>query len=88
MSATSKDRSAIFEAVENWRAAWERSDSRLATRDYAEDADWTNAFGVTCNSRAELESTLAHISRFRTSRREKIASLGKKSAACAPMSRW
>jgi uncharacterized protein (TIGR02246 family) len=56
-----EDRRAIFKAVENWRTAWERSDPGLATRDYAEDADWTNAFGVTCNSRAELESTLAHI---------------------------
>lgn len=58
---TGEDRRAIFKAVENWRAAWERSDSGLAIRDYAEDADWTNAFGVTCNSRAALESTLAHI---------------------------
>jgi uncharacterized protein (TIGR02246 family) len=58
---TGEDRRTIFEAVKNWRAAWQRSDPRLATQDYAEDADWTNAFGVTCNSRAELESTLAHI---------------------------
>lgn len=60
-SPTGEDTRAIFRAVENWRVAWQRNDSRLAAQDYAEDADWTNAFGVSCSSRAELEATLAHI---------------------------
>jgi uncharacterized protein (TIGR02246 family) len=58
---TSEDERAIVKAVEDWTAAWENGDWRLATQHYAADADWTNAFGVTCNSRAELEATLADI---------------------------
>lgn len=57
----SVDRKAIVEAVESWTVAWESGDWRLATEHYAEDADWTNAFGVTCKSRRELETALAHI---------------------------
>jgi uncharacterized protein (TIGR02246 family) len=58
---TSEDRRAMVEAVESWAAAWEHGDWRLATQYYAEDADWTNAFGVTCKSRGELEAALAKI---------------------------
>jgi uncharacterized protein (TIGR02246 family) len=60
-SVTIEDRGAIEKAVENWIVAWDRKDPRLATQDYAEDADWTNVFGVTCRSRAELEATLTKI---------------------------
>jgi uncharacterized protein (TIGR02246 family) len=58
---TSEDRKAIVEAVESWTAAWESGDWRLATHHYAKDADWTNAFGVNCKSRRELEATLKHL---------------------------
>lgn len=58
---TNEDRAAIEKAVENWIAAWERKDAHLASQDYAEDADWTNVFGVRCRSRAELETTLTRI---------------------------
>jgi uncharacterized protein (TIGR02246 family) len=60
-SRTTEDRAAIEKAVENWMAAWERKDPHLAVQDYAEDADWTNVFGVRCRSRAELEATLTQI---------------------------
>jgi uncharacterized protein (TIGR02246 family) len=60
-SRTTEDRAAIEKAVENWMAAWERKDPHLAVQDYAEDADWTNVFGVRCGSRAELEATLTQI---------------------------
>jgi uncharacterized protein (TIGR02246 family) len=42
-------------------AAWERQDAGLAVQDYADDADWTNVFGVRCRSRAELEGTITEI---------------------------
>jgi uncharacterized protein (TIGR02246 family) len=58
---SNEDRAAIEKAVENWMAAWERKDPHLAVQDYAEDADWTNVFGVRCRSRAELETTLTQI---------------------------
>jgi uncharacterized protein (TIGR02246 family) len=58
---TIEDQRAIEEAVENWIVAWEHKDPHLAAQDYAEDADWTNVFGVTCTSRAELEEALTQM---------------------------
>jgi uncharacterized protein (TIGR02246 family) len=58
---TSEDERAIMRATQSWTAAWEEGDWRLATQHYAADADWTNAFGVTCKNRNELEATLAEI---------------------------
>jgi uncharacterized protein (TIGR02246 family) len=56
---SAEDRRAVEEAVENWMKAWERRDPDLAVRDYAEETDWTNVFGVTCTSRAELRDFVA-----------------------------
>jgi uncharacterized protein (TIGR02246 family) len=58
---TIEDRRAVETAVENWMNAWARSDPDLAVRDYAEDADWTNVFGVTRTSRAELRAFVADL---------------------------
>jgi hypothetical protein len=58
---TNEDRKAIVGAVESWRTAWASGNWRLATPHYAEDADGTNAFGVNCNGRRELEATLEHL---------------------------
>jgi uncharacterized protein (TIGR02246 family) len=57
----SEDRLAVEKAVENWMSSWELKDARLAAQDYAEDADWTNVFGVTCKGRAEIEATVGEI---------------------------
>ena len=54
-----EDRRAVEAAVENWMNAWERRDPDLAVCDYAEKTDWTNVFGVTCTSRAELRTVVA-----------------------------
>jgi uncharacterized protein (TIGR02246 family) len=48
-------------AIENWRIAWNTGDAELAVRDYADDIDWTNAFGVRCRSRPELRATLERL---------------------------
>jgi hypothetical protein len=56
-----EDERAIARVVENWFTAWQRGDAELAVRDYADDADWTNVFGVRCKSRAELRATLTGI---------------------------
>lgn len=58
---TIEARRAVEAAVENWINAWERKDPNLAVRDYAEETDWTNVFGVTCTSRAELRAVVAHM---------------------------
>ncbi|HET6771021.1 MAG TPA: SgcJ/EcaC family oxidoreductase [Actinomycetota bacterium] len=54
-----EDRRAVEAAVENWMNAWERRDPDLAVCDYAEKTDWTNVFGVSCTSRAELRTVVA-----------------------------
>ena len=33
-------------AIEHWEEGWAKRDAQLASQDYAEDADWTNAFGM------------------------------------------
>lgn len=38
--------------------AWVRRDPDLAVRDYAEQTDWTNVFGVTCTNRDELRAVV------------------------------
>ena len=55
------DRRAIEQAVENWFSAWAQKDVRLAVQDYAENAEWINAFGRTCKGRADLEKTIGEI---------------------------
>jgi uncharacterized protein (TIGR02246 family) len=58
---TIQDRRAVEAVVDNWMNAWERRDPDLAVRDYADEMDWTNVFGVTCTSRAELRTVLARM---------------------------
>jgi uncharacterized protein (TIGR02246 family) len=55
------DRRAVEAAVENWMTAWERGDPDLAVRDYAEEIDWTNVFGVSCTTKAGLRTVVADI---------------------------
>jgi uncharacterized protein (TIGR02246 family) len=43
---TPADSTAILEAIANWERGWEINDVALASRDYSDDADWTNAFGT------------------------------------------
>jgi uncharacterized protein (TIGR02246 family) len=85
---TTEDRAAIEKAVENWMAAWERKDVHLAVQDYAEDADWTNVFGVWCRSRAELDATLTQIFSSPFAWPGVTAWLVRRSDSFAPMWRW
>ena len=52
------DSAAIMQAIANWERAWEVRDPQLAARDYAEDADWTNAFGHRRIGRQQIEAIL------------------------------
>jgi len=59
---TSKsDQALIEQVIENWNRAWQTKDAKLAARDYSDDADWTNAFGMKKKGRAEIEKTLAEV---------------------------
>ena len=56
-----EDEAAIRQIVANWDKGWKDFDAQIATRDYADDADWINAFGVAEKGRAEIQKYLAEI---------------------------
>ncbi len=58
---TAADSAAIQGALDNWFRAWEIRDAGLGARDYADDAEWTNAFGMTRRGRAAIEATLREV---------------------------
>src|SRR5215510_12731228 len=55
------DEAVIRKALENWNEGWDTFNAQLASMDYADDADWLNAFGVKKKGRAEIEKFLAEI---------------------------
>lgn len=60
--ATSQSDPSVIELViENWNKAWQGKDAKLAAKDYSDDADWTNAFGMKKKGRTEIEKFLAEV---------------------------
>lgn len=55
------DVAAIEVIIQRWDAGWAAFDAALAAQDYADDADWTNAFGISRKGRAEIHSYLHSI---------------------------
>lgn len=55
------DQAAIEAAIENWNLAWKTKDPKLAAQDYSDDADWTNAFGMSRVGRVEIEKLLTEV---------------------------
>ncbi len=55
------DKKAIIQTFESWNQGWAEADAALAVEDYAEDTDWTNAFGDRFVGKAALEEGLAYI---------------------------
>lgn len=55
------DRAAIEMIVGNWNRAWQTKDARMAAQDYSDNADWTNAFGMTRKGRTEIEKFLTEV---------------------------
>lgn len=51
----------IVQSISNWNAGWDKKDVQLAIKDYAEQTDWTNAFGDRVQSREELKELLEEI---------------------------
>lgn len=60
-TASSADSAAIMGALQNWERAWEVLDPELAARDYSDDADWTNAFGMRRTGRVEIQALLTEV---------------------------
>lgn len=55
------DEQAILESFESWNSGWTEGDAGLAVQDYAEDTDWTNAFGDRFEGKTTLRDGLAYI---------------------------
>lgn len=55
------ERVAINQIVQDWDKAWETKDLDLATIHYADNTDWTNAFGDRVLSKSELKELLGFI---------------------------
>lgn len=55
------DRAAIMQALHRWEQAWVDKDAELAARDYSDDADWTNAFGMRRLGREEIQKLLEEV---------------------------
>ena len=51
----------ILSTMASWNEGWRTADAALAVRDYADDADWTNAFGDRFQGKKALEEGLAFI---------------------------
>lgn len=61
LSQTEADREAVLKTLESWNQGWAELDAALAVQDYAEDTDWTNAFGDRFQGREALEEGLEFI---------------------------
>nr|WP_321237489.1 hypothetical protein [uncultured Psychroserpens sp.] len=55
------DQSIINESIKDWDKAWESKDLNLALKHYANQTDWTNAFGARVQSKEELKELLQRI---------------------------
>ena len=60
-SQTDADAAAIRKTLDSWNEGWSKGDAALAVTDYAEETDWTNAFGDRFQGREELQQGLDHI---------------------------
>lgn len=64
LAQSDEDRAAIDGALANWLAGWEQKDVELAVRNYSEDADFTNAFGMTRQGQDEIRDLLSEVFNF------------------------
>ncbi len=61
LSQTDSDSAAVLKVFDSWNEGWAKRDASLAVQDYAEDADWTNAFGDRFQGRDALKKGLEFI---------------------------
>ncbi len=55
---TRADSAAVLAAIANWERGWQTYNVALTSRDYSEDADWTNAFGMRVLGRDSIRALL------------------------------
>ena len=51
---------AIRQAIADWDTGWRTFNADIVSQDYADDADWINAFGEVRKGRAQIHAYLAH----------------------------
>lgn len=51
---TAEDEAAVRAIVNHWQQSWENFDASILAGDYADDADWHNAFGVQLKGGAKI----------------------------------
>lgn len=61
LAQTEADRAAVLQTLNSWTRGWTQADASVAVEDYAEDVDWTNAFGDRFQGRDALRKGLEHI---------------------------
>ena len=54
-----EDQAAIRAIVNHWQQAWSKFDASVLEGDYADDADWANAFGVRNKGSAKILAFMA-----------------------------
>ncbi|WP_420603476.1 hypothetical protein [Flagellimonas sp.] len=55
------DKLVIDQTIKDWDKAWETKNLELALKHYADQTDWTNAFGDRVQSKEELKDLLGFI---------------------------
>ncbi|HET8752728.1 MAG TPA: hypothetical protein VFM59_00065, partial [Salinimicrobium sp.] len=56
-----KDSIEIASKISDWNQGWKTKNYLLATKWYAENAEFTNAFGHNCRSKNEIEKLLSEV---------------------------
>jgi hypothetical protein len=51
---TAEDEATVRAIVNHWQQTWENFDASILAGDYADDADWLNAFGVRLKGGAKI----------------------------------
>lgn len=58
-AGTPEDEAAIRTIVNHWQKTWDNHDASYLAGDFAEDADWLNAFGVKIQGSAKILAFMA-----------------------------
>ena len=58
---TEEERQAVLKTLDSWNEGWRTRDAAMAVEDYADDCDWTNAFGDRFRGKEQLKEGLTFI---------------------------
>jgi len=59
--ASAEDEAAVKTIVLHWQQSWDSFDASVLQGDYADDADWLNAFGVRIKGGAEIVAFVSKV---------------------------